>query len=742
MKTLLSGLVTMLFGGGLACSGGDFILASWSCKLDGVTTLLTRNGTAPSAVNLDQFDPVRGLGTLRIRTGTPGAHYIGAFLDLDIEEASNTFFNELGLAVGTPAPGQSWEIGELGYRSGTLYRNLLSSKLANAITIPGSEPDDVALGMAWSFTNAPGQIAVVHMAVQEVPPPVGFYLAQTDPISNRTLYFWSHLDQGSGESENPVIVCPENLTVEAEPGSCSRDVTYTVSATDNEPGVTVVCNPPSGSSFPVGITTVQCVATDAVGNRSTCDFDVTVRPGPPVIQCPANIIVECAPAGGQRVDFEVTATGSCGTEVTVTCDPPSGTVFPLGATEVKCRAVDATGGVSECSFAVFLVGTECDGEFGLMKSTCLAGEAHADPLMHPYPCGTCVQLTAVPADGWVFMGWLGDARGTEESITITMSQRKCVEAVFGTRITVAPSIHGVGWLDPKTELYPCASTVRLLAKPDPGFSFSHWTNSVTDRVSPVEFNVERTNATVMAVFEPLPVGELALTVETVGSGRVQGQPSRRLNHYPAQTNVTLLAVPDFGQQFKGWSFDSALHPGASLLTNNPLKHLMDTNKYLVAHFTRTPSLEIVRCQGTLDKDLFQFKAHGRLLDTIVIETSTALGTTNTWKEVTREVNFLGAVEYEEPYLANVRQRYYRAKALEDAVTSSPEPRVSIVRSGENVEISWPNSASNYILESASNMHAPLEWEPVPTDPIVTPDRMLLRTTPDRTARFYRLRSAP
>ncbi len=40
--------------------------------------------------------------------------------------------------------------------------------------------------------------------------------------------------------------------------------------------VSVVCDPPSGSSFPVGTTTVNCVATDAFANESTCAFDVVV----------------------------------------------------------------------------------------------------------------------------------------------------------------------------------------------------------------------------------------------------------------------------------------------------------------------------------------------------------------------------------------------------------------------------------------------------------------------------------
>src|SRR6185503_12292687 len=51
---------------------------------------------------------------------------------------------------------------------------------------------------------------------------------------------------------------------------------FTTTASDNCPGVTVVCTPASGSCFPVGTTTVTCTATDASGNTATCSFTVTV----------------------------------------------------------------------------------------------------------------------------------------------------------------------------------------------------------------------------------------------------------------------------------------------------------------------------------------------------------------------------------------------------------------------------------------------------------------------------------
>jgi hypothetical protein len=47
-------------------------------------------------------------------------------------------------------------------------------------------------------------------------------------------------------------------------------------ADDMDPDPVVACDPSSGSTFPVGTSTVTCSATDAAGNASTASFDVTV----------------------------------------------------------------------------------------------------------------------------------------------------------------------------------------------------------------------------------------------------------------------------------------------------------------------------------------------------------------------------------------------------------------------------------------------------------------------------------
>jgi hypothetical protein len=102
------------------------------------------------------------------------------------------------------------------------------------------------------------------------------------------------------------ISCPANILVTAPSGQNSVTVNLNVTATSSLGNdVQVVCNPPSGSTFPVGNTTVNCTATDPFGNQSSCSFNVTVNPPPPTI---SSISPNTKTAGSSA--FTLTVNGS------------------------------------------------------------------------------------------------------------------------------------------------------------------------------------------------------------------------------------------------------------------------------------------------------------------------------------------------------------------------------------------------------------------------------------------------
>jgi hypothetical protein len=154
-----------------------------------------------------------------------------------------------------------------------------------------------------------------------------------------------------GEGQPPGIQCPTDRTII----TCSNAAVLLYPApVVNPPGTTVVCVPPSGTVVPLGIHPVTCVASNACGTNQ-CSFKITVRRDttPPDINCPSNIVI-CVSnnVNGANVNYSVTATDNADPSPTITCNPPSGSFFPLGSTVVMCRAVDDCGNEARCFFTV------------------------------------------------------------------------------------------------------------------------------------------------------------------------------------------------------------------------------------------------------------------------------------------------------------------------------------------------------------------------------------------------------
>ncbi|MGO9003881.1 MAG: BACON domain-containing protein [Limisphaerales bacterium] len=127
---------------------------------------------------------------------------------------------------------------------------------------------------------------------------------------------------------------------------------------------------PGGGTLPVGGTTNVTVSLNSNAYSLTSgiytvtvwfadlndgvvqsrQFTLTVI-GPPVITCPGNITVTTTNSGGAVVNYNVTVSDGC-PPITTNCVPPSGSVFPIGATTVNCSATDSCGQSNSCSFTV------------------------------------------------------------------------------------------------------------------------------------------------------------------------------------------------------------------------------------------------------------------------------------------------------------------------------------------------------------------------------------------------------
>jgi len=75
----------------------------------------------------------------------------------------------------------------------------------------------------------------------------------------------------------PLVAVPAAISVDAT-GPAGAAVTFAATATDPDDAAgPVTCSSASGSTFPIGTTTVTCTSTDTFGNTGSAAFTITVR---------------------------------------------------------------------------------------------------------------------------------------------------------------------------------------------------------------------------------------------------------------------------------------------------------------------------------------------------------------------------------------------------------------------------------------------------------------------------------
>ena len=154
---------------------------------------------------------------------------------------------------------------------------------------------------------------------------------------------------------------PADITQTADAGMCGAVVTYASPLTaDNCDGGTLTSSHPSGSTFPVGTTTVTFTATDASANSSTATFTITVTDDEaPTISAQADLSANndgglCSAVVSWT---EPTSGDNCGV-TSFTSTHNSGDAFAVGTTTVTYTAEDAAGNQTTMSFDVVVTDNE------------------------------------------------------------------------------------------------------------------------------------------------------------------------------------------------------------------------------------------------------------------------------------------------------------------------------------------------------------------------------------------------
>lgn len=187
-------------------SAAPIDLNDWAINEDG---RISENFAGDSMPGNGDFSLQTGLGERTFEFSTPGAHSFTAFFDHEIDVQRNFFTNEYGVAHGSPASGQSWQLDEPGFVFGTIYDNMLAGSLNNTNSIPENAPEDLSMAMGWDFFLDAGKQAEVIVSLTQTRPDAGFYLEHTDPETGKSfdqtesLFFSSRLNITGAATQVP-----------------------------------------------------------------------------------------------------------------------------------------------------------------------------------------------------------------------------------------------------------------------------------------------------------------------------------------------------------------------------------------------------------------------------------------------------------------------------------------------------------------------------------------------------------
>ncbi len=138
-----------------------------------------------------------------------------------------------------------------------------------------------------------------------------------------------------------------------------------------------------------------------------------------------------------------------------------------------------------------------------------SGEGTVSPASGNYAEGAQVEVTAMPATGWMFDRWSGDLTGTVNTASVTMNTAKTIYAhfikdprVYHT-VTVASTAGGTVIQEPPEQNLPEGSSITFTGVPVKGWKLNGWTGDYTGSDS--VFTIASLDADITLSAQFLPV---------------------------------------------------------------------------------------------------------------------------------------------------------------------------------------------------------------------------------------------
>lgn len=223
------------------------------------------------------------------------SHQIGTFNNRNCAQ----YFNQPGASTTYTAPGAFTNNGIAYQLGGSVFQITVNNGALLTSLAQDPQPDAQCTGPVVAVLNAANTATITPAQVDfgsEAPycPGVSLSLSQTvfncGHIGNNIVTLTVTDTYGNTatctatifvtETIDPVITCPDNITVQAVPYACDASVTFAPVATDNC-GVVSISHTDgtglvSGDAFPFGTTWLTMEAADQAGNTADCAFSITV----------------------------------------------------------------------------------------------------------------------------------------------------------------------------------------------------------------------------------------------------------------------------------------------------------------------------------------------------------------------------------------------------------------------------------------------------------------------------------
>jgi hypothetical protein len=391
-----TGMATAVDAG--ACVGVTITFSDVSVPGPGDTESITRTWTATDDFGnesscaqaiavVDTTDPTAVCKNISVDLSASG---MASIIAADIDDGSSDTCGQVSLSASKTA----FDCDDLGQNDVILTVTDASGNESSCtasvtvrdlifpiITCPGGHTREANSNCLWDPPDG-GGASLLGTATATDNCPAGLVISNNAPAAfglGTTNVVWTATDAAGNavscdqlvvvtDETPPSLVAPADTTRSANSncrfipeGGGGVSTLGTPTATDNcDTNVTITNNAPS--SFPLGTTSVQWVATDDAGNQTTAtQLVIVIDDTAPTLSCPPDLtrtpnqgaVFVPADGGGASNLGTASATDNCDNDVTITSNAPSS--FPLGTTVVEWTATDDSGNSAGCTQIVTVV---------------------------------------------------------------------------------------------------------------------------------------------------------------------------------------------------------------------------------------------------------------------------------------------------------------------------------------------------------------------------------------------------